>query len=102
MSTDKIKLRSVKVEYVKGKYSFKQRINGLDSETFKVRFSGTISTLKFELKNIADLYETERSYGRLDKESRDAIKGLQMNLNNSKIIESKGVTHIIVYECLNT
>ena len=47
------------------------------------------------------MYEVERNRGRLDKESRDALKGLQMNLNNTKVIESKGVTHIIVYECLN-
>ena len=100
MST-KINLRSVRVEYVKGKYSYKQLLNNFkDSEDIKVMFSGNISSIKRTI-NLDNLYEDERSFGRLDKVSRDTLKGLQMNLNNSKVIESKGVTHIIVYECLN-
>ena len=101
MSTDKVKLRSVKVEYVKGKYAYKQRMNVLDSEKFHVEFSGPISSFQRDPDSIMTLYDVERNRGRLDKESRDALKGLQMNLNNTKVIESKGVTHVIVYECLN-
>lgn len=101
MSTDKVKLRSVKVEYVKGKYAYKQRMNVLDSEKFHVEFSGPISIFQRDPNSILTLYDVERNRGRLDKESRDALKGLQMNLNNTKVIESKGVTHVIVYECLN-
>ena len=101
MPIEKIKLRNVKVEYVKGKYAFKQRINILSQPgLYNVEFSGPISTLR-NSDSVLTMYETERSRGRLDKESRDALKGLQMNLSNTKVIESKGVTHIIVYECLN-
>lgn len=105
MFTDnKPNLRSVKVEYVKGKYSYKQRMNILADQTdkFHVEFSGPINTFQADPDNILTLYEVERSRGRLDKESRYALKGLQMNLNSPSSIISKGVTHIIVYECLNT
>ena len=103
MSTEKVKLRNVKVEYVKGKYAFKQRMNilGDKPEIYKIEFSGLISVFQRDPDSILTIYEVERNRGRLDKESRDALKGLQMNLNNTKVIESKGVTHIIVYECLN-
>ena len=101
MSTEKIKLRNVKVEYVKGKYAYKQRMKVLDSEIFQIEFSGPISIFQRDPDSILTMYEVERNRGRLDKESRDALKGLQMNLNNTKVIESKGVTHVIVYECLN-
>ena len=103
MSTDKIKLRSVKVEYVKGKYAFKQRMNVLGDkpDSFHIEFSGPISVFQRDPDSILTMYEVERNRGRLDKESRDILKGLQMNLNNTKVIESKGVTHVIVYECLN-
>ncbi len=94
-------LRSVKVEYVKGKYAYKQLSNNLkESEDIKIIFSGTISSVKRTI-NLDGLYEEERKEGRMDKLSRDTIKGLQMNLSNSKVIESKGVTHIIVYECIS-
>lgn len=103
MSTKKVKLRSVKVEYVKGNYSFKQRMNFLydKPEIYHVEFSGPISIFQNDPDSISTMYEIERNRGRLDKESRDILKGLQMNLNNTKVIKSKGVTHIIVYECLN-
>lgn len=103
MSTKKVKLRSVKVEYVKGNYSFKQRMNFLydKPKTYHVEFSGPISIFQNDPDSIFTMYEIERNRGRLDKESRDILKGLQMNLNNTKVIKSKGVTHIIVYECLN-
>lgn len=100
MST-KINLRSVRVEYVKGKYSYKQLLNNLkDSEDIKIIFSGDLHSIQRSM-NIDNFYEDERKYGRLDKSSRDTLKGLQMNLSNSKVIEHKGVTHIIVYECIN-
>ena len=97
------KLRSVKVEYVKGKYSYKQRMNVLSDKTDKyhIEFSGSIKTFQEDPDSILTLYDVERSRGRLDKESRDILKGLQMNLNSPSSIISKGVTHIIVYECLN-
>ncbi len=104
MFTDnKPKLRSVRVEYVKGKYYYKQRMNTLSGQTdkFHVEFSGTIKTFQSDPDNILTLYDVERRKGRLDKESRDILKGLQMNLNNPSSIISKGVTHIIFYECLN-
>lgn len=104
MSTEKVKLRSVKVEYIKGKYAYKQRMNILDNPStnaFKVEFSGPISVFQRDPNSISTMYEVERNRGRLDKASRDSLKGLQMNLHNTKIIESKGVTHIIVYECLS-
>jgi len=102
MPTEKIKLRSVKVEYVKGKYSFKQRVNVLsECDKYHIEFSGPISTFQKDPDSILTLYDVERRRGRLDRESRDILKGLQMNLNNTKVIESKGVTHIIIYECLN-
>lgn len=96
-----VNLRSVRVEYIKGKYAYKQRVNGLSPNSYSVQFSGPISKLKKDIQSITDLYNTQRSLGRLDKESRYALKGLQMNLSNTKVIESKGITHIIVYECLN-
>lgn len=103
MSTEKVKLRSVKVEYVKGKYAFKQRMNILGDKPgiYNIEFSGPISVFQRDPDSILTMYEVERNRGRLDKGSRDALKGLQMNLNNTKVIESKGVTHVIVYECLN-
>lgn len=101
MSTEKIKLRSVKVEYVKGKYAYKQRMNGLSPESFQIEFSGPIDIFQTDPECVLTMYEVERRRGRLDKESREALKGLQMNLNNTSVIKSKGVTHIIVYECLN-
>lgn len=101
MSTKKVNLRDVRVEYVKGKYTYKNRKNIL-SEIAKILFSGTVSSLRKDPESISTLYDNERSNGRISKPSRDAIKGLQMNLSNPKVIESKGVTHIIVYECLNT
>ena len=102
MSTEKVKLRNVKVEYVKGKYAFKQRMNIIGDKPgiYHIEFSGPISAFQRDPDSILT-NEVERNRGRLDKESRDALKGLQMNLNNTKVIESKGVTHIIVYECLN-
>lgn len=100
--SEKIRLRNVKVEYVKGKYAFKQRINVLDQpEIYNIRLSGSISSLQRDKDSILSIYDEERNQGRLDKSSRDALKGLQMNLSNTKVIESKGVTHVIVYECLN-
>jgi len=103
MVTKKISLRSVKVEYVKGKYSYKQRMNIISDnpESYHLEFSGPISIFQRDPDSILTMYEVERNRGRLDKESRDALKGLQMNLNNTKIIQSKGITHVIVYECLN-
>ena len=102
MSTEnKQNLRSVRVEYVKGKYAYKQRINGLNPDSYKIEFSGSIDVFQRDPDSILTLYEVERSRGRLDQESRMALKGLQMNLNNTSIIKSKGVTHIIVYEILN-
>ena len=101
MSTVKVNLRSVKVEYIKGKYAYKQRMNGLNPTYFQIKFSGPIRIFQRDPDSILTMYETERNQGRLDKDSRNALKGLQMNLNNSRVIESKGVTHIIVYECLN-
>jgi len=101
MSTDKIKLRSVKVDYIKGKYAFKQRLNGLDPKAYHVEFSGPIDTFQKEPGDIITLYDVERRRGRLDQASRIALKGLQMNLNNTSVIKSKGVTHIIIYEVLN-
>lgn len=100
MSEDKIKLRSVKVEYIKGKYAFKQRINGLDPNTYQVNLGSTVDSIK-EISEMYDLYKKERKAGRLDNDSRVAIKGLQMNLNNPSVIKAKGITHIIVYEVLN-
>ena len=99
-TNSQIKLRSVKVEYVKGKYAFKQRMNGLSPDSYQIEFSGPISIFQTDPDSVLT-YDIERRRGRLDKESRNALKGLQMNLNNTKVIESKGVTHIIVYECLN-
>ena len=102
MSTEKVNLRSVKVEYVKGKYSYKQRMNALSQpDKYQIEFSGPISTFQRDPSSIVTMYEVERNRGRLDRESRNALKGLQMNLDNTKVIESKGVTHVIVYECLN-
>ena len=101
MSTKQIKLRSVKVEYVKGKYAFKQRMNGLSPDAFKIEFSGPIDMFKKDPENILTLYDVERQRGRLNQDSRMALKGLQMNLDNTSVIKSKGVTHIIIYEVLN-
>ena len=103
MPTKKVKLRNVKVEYVKGKYAFKQRMNILSDKPgiYKIEFSGPISVFQRDPDSILTMYKVERNLGRLDKESRNILKGLQMNLNNTKVIESKGVTHVIVYECLN-
>lgn len=102
MSTEnKQNLRSVKVEYVKGKYAYKQRINGLNPDSYHIEFSGTIDIFGKDPENVLTLYEVERRRGRLNQESRMALKGLQMNLNNPSIIKSKGVTHIIIYEELN-
>ena len=101
MSTNQVNLRSVKVEYIKGKYAYKQRMNGLSPDSYKVEFSGPISVFQRDPDSILTLYDVERNRGRLDKASRDALKGLQMNLHNTKVIESKGITHVIVYECLN-
>ena len=104
MSTDNNpKLRSVKVEYIKGKYSYKQRMNILSDQQTKyhIEFSGPIDSFQKDPDSILTLYDVERRRGRLDKESRDVLKGLQMNLNNTSVIMSKGVTHIIVYEYLN-
>jgi len=96
-----VNLRSVKVEYIKGKYAYKQRVNGLNPDSYRIDFSGPVSKLKKDFQSISNLYDTQREKGRLDRESRYALKGLQMNLSNTKVIESKGITHIIVYECLN-
>lgn len=93
-------LRSVRVEYLKGKYSYKQRVNGLSPESFKIEFSGPLSMFQRDPDSILTLYDVERRRGRLDQESRMALKGLQMNLNNPTVIQSKGVTHIIIYEIL--
>ena len=97
------KLRSVRVEYVKGKYSYKQRMNILSDQTdkFQVELSGTIKAFQSDPDSILTLYDVERRKGRLDKESRDILKGLQMNLSSPSSIISKGVTHILVYECLS-
>lgn len=100
MSTDKIKLRDVRVEYVKGKYAFKQRMNGLSPESYHIEFSGPIDIFKQD-PGVLSLYDLERRRGRLNQESRMALKGLQMNLNNTSVIKSKGVTHVIIYEVLN-
>ena len=99
MPTDKIKLRNVKVEYIKGKYAFKQRMNGLNPESYHIEFSGSIDTFK-NPASISSLYDVQRTRGRLDQGSRMALKGLQMNLDNTSVIKSKGVTHIIIYEVL--
>jgi len=100
MSTNSVKLRSVRVEYIKGKYSYKQRMNGLNPSTYHIDFAGTIDIFQSDPDSILTLYEVERRRGRLDKESRIALKGLQMNLDNTAMIKSKGVTHIIVYEVI--
>ena len=101
MCTEKVRLRNVKVEYVKGKYSYKQLLNNLSSDdSIEIKLSNSLRYLK-DPDIIQPLYSSERNNVRLDKSSRDALKGLQMNLTNSRMIESKGVTHIIVYECLN-
>ena len=76
-------------------------MNGLSQDSYQIEFSGPISIFQTDPDSVLTLYDIERRRGRLDKESRNALKGLQMNLNNTKVIESKGVTHIIVYECLN-
>lgn len=102
MSTDNPKLRNVKVEYIKGKYQYKKRLAVLNNQSvFNVEFSGPIDIFQRDPDSILTLYDVERQRGRLDKESRNTLKGLQMNLNNTSVIISKGVTHIIIYECLN-
>ena len=101
MTTNKINLRSVKVEYVKGKYAYKQRMNGLDPSHYHIEFSGPLNTFPSDKEIVSNYYDIERHRGRLDQESRMALKGLQMNINNPAVIKSKGVTHIIIYEVLN-
>lgn len=97
---NKQNLREIKVEYVKGKYAYKQRINGLDQKSFHIEFSGPIDIFERDHDSVLTLYEVERRKGRLSLPSRIALKGLQMNLDNTSMIKSKGITHIIVYEII--
>ena len=71
------------------------------TDKFHIEFSGPIKTCQPDLDNLLTLYDVEISKGRLDKKSIANLKVLRMDLNHLSYLISKGVTHIIVYECLN-
>ena len=80
MSTDNNpKLRSVKVEYIKGKYSYKQRMNILSDQQTKyhIEFSGPIDS--FQKDQIASLLCTM-----LREEEEDLIRNPEMSLKVSR------------------
>ena len=105
MSTEKIKLKSVKVEYVKGKYAYKQRKNVLDRPDIEIVLSGNYHDIlrNRDSSTVIDcLYEEVSKNLPENSISLKALDYLKLSLGNTKLLESKGITHLIVYKiCLN-
>lgn len=90
-------IEKVDVEYIKGKYQYKKAYGTL-SRSHKILFSGPVVDLQPALENIRLLVRTPEN--RISTESRRKLKALEEKASNLNNFKDQGITHIIIYRCL--
>lgn len=94
---ENVELTEYRVLYIKGKYQYKKQYNSINGKHHIV-YAGPATTMKPIWDVIPKLLRTT---SRISTESRRELKKLQdLSLNQENQFEPKGITHIIVYECL--
>lgn len=86
------------VLYCKGKYQFKLKYPKLEAKNInKVVYAGPVEPLLpiwLEITNIL------RKSDRICTESRRELKKLEERANKGSYFKENGITHLIVYKCL--
>lgn len=89
-------IEKVEVEYIKGKYQYKKSM--VPSVEHKILFSGPVVDLQPALENIRSLVRTPEN--RISTESRRKLRALEEKASNLNNFKDQGITHIIIYKCL--
>lgn len=90
------RLEKYKVLYIKGKYQYKKQYQIIQAK-HKVAYSGPVEPMA----PIWDcIMEILRRTDRICTESRRELKKLESRSQNSFNFKAEGITHIIVYKCL--
>lgn len=91
-------IEKVDVEYIKGKYQYKKSYGTISGKRHKILFSGPVVDLQPALENIRSLVRTPEN--RISTESRRKLKALEEKASNLNNFKNQGITHIIIYKCL--
>lgn len=91
-------IEKVDVEYIKGKYQYKKSYGIISRKNHKILFSGPVVDLQPALENIRLLVRTPEN--RISTESRRKLKTLEEKASNLNNFKDQGITHIIIYRCL--
>lgn len=84
------------VLYLKGKYQYKSKYPQIDAN-HKIVYAGPVSAMSPIWDNIADIL---RKSERICTDSRRGLKKLEERSQNPSYFKKEGITHIIVYKCL--
>lgn len=91
-------IERIEVEYIKGKYQYKKSYGTISGKRHKILFSGPVVDLQPALENIRSLVRTPEN--RISTESRRKLKVLEEKASNLNNFKDQGITHIIIYKCL--
>lgn len=94
----KEEIEKVEIEYIKGKYQYKKSYGIIQGKRHKILFSGPIIDLQPALENIMMLVRTPEN--RISTDSRKKLKALEQKATNIGNFKDQGITHIIIYKCL--
>jgi len=84
------------VLYCKSKYQYKSKYPQIETK-HKVIYSGPVEPMAPIWDNVSDIL---RKFDRICTESRRELKKLEERSQNNLYFKKNGITHIIVYKCL--
>lgn len=84
------------VLYCKGKYQYKSKYPQIETK-HKVIYAGPVEPMAPIWDNVSDML---RKSDRICTESRRELKKLEERSQNNLYFKKNGITHIIVYKCL--
>lgn len=84
------------VIYCKGKYQYKSKYPQIDAK-HKIVYAGPVEPMASIWDNASDIL---RKSDRICTESRRELKKLEERSQNNFYFKKNGITHIIIYKCL--
>lgn len=91
-------LQRIEVHLIKGKYQFKRDYRVISEMKNKILYSGPIDLMQPIMEKIYRILRHPKS--RICSESRGKLKDLEERSKNLEYFKIKGITHIIIYKCL--
>lgn len=94
----KEEIEKVEVVYIKGKYAYKTQYNVISGRKHEILYAGPVNALQPALENIMMLVRIPTR--RISTDSRKSLKRLEEKATNLNNFKDEGITHIIIYVCL--